>query len=457
MLRLVYLAFLYWWYEGSLSSIKEELPGESPNQGSAVTSSAPAPDASSEGNTASRGNIPPPAPAAGSQLQHLPLSPSAAALGNAERGAQSSSERGRGGARNARVDDKVREEHQLKRVSIVDKITPLTVLTSLVSDFDVAADWYFFKDGLEGQPQLLFRFALAFTVIGTIMYILLTLEFHPITKVQGWWAGKSLSPLQHVPLGWQLAINVMVEDIPQLIITWIASPDSVAGALNIATAGFSLLAKIAEAVATRRDLPMSSQFRMVEEDPGVVRHMMVERRNLEKLAASAAELAVLVNECRQESDLRRQRALAFGIMHLTYIREKLDISVLDLAWSRLTGPIPPTLGDLTQLTELSLGGNDLTGSIPAELGQLTALVYLDLRANGLTGSIPEELGGLTALTQLDLQRNKLTGSIPAKLGRLTALKYLNIESNKLTGPIPSTLGDLTQLTELRLDGNLLSG
>ncbi|CAN0328539.1 unnamed protein product, partial [Pylaiella littoralis] len=395
MLRLVYLVFLYCWYGGSLSSIKEDLPGEGSDKRSAATSSpAPARDSPSEGDSRSRGKIPPPGPVAGSQLQHLPTSPPAVALENANRGAPFSSEQGRSGARDVRRDDEIREEHQLKRVSIVDKITPLTVLTSLVSDFDLAADWYFFKDGLEGQPQLLYIFALAFTVIGTIMYILLTLEFHPISKVQGWWVGKSPGPLQHVSLGWQLAINVIVEDIPQLVITWIASPDSVAGALNIATAGFSLLTKIAEAVATRRDLPMSSQLRMVEEDPGVVRHMMVERRNLEKLAASAAKLAVHVNKCRQESDSERQRALAFEVMQLdpgllsgslTYIREKLDVPALDLARSGLTGPIPSTLGDLTQLKELRLARNGLSGPIPSTLGDLTQLTKLGLSGNDLTG------------------------------------------------------------------------
>ena len=34
-----------------------------------------------------------------------------------------------------------------------------------------------------------------------------------------------------------------------------------------------------------------------------------------------------------------------------------------------TGPIPPELGELTELVELTLNNNELTGPIPAELGK----------------------------------------------------------------------------------------
>ena len=38
--------------------------------------------------------------------------------------------------------------------------------------------------------------------------------------------------------------------------------------------------------------------------------------------------------------------------------------------NRLTGEIPPELGGLSNLTELSLRDNQLTGEIPPELGGL---------------------------------------------------------------------------------------
>ena len=50
---------------------------------------------------------------------------------------------------------------------------------------------------------------------------------------------------------------------------------------------------------------------------------------------------------------------------------------------RLPGPIPPELGRLASLEELSLGNNRLTGTIPRELGGLAG--FWGLEGNDLTG------------------------------------------------------------------------
>ena len=134
-----------------------------------------------------------------------------------------------------------------------------------------------------------------------------------------------------------------------------------------------------------------------------------------------------------------------------------NLTALNLAINNLTGPIPPELGALTNLTALSLYVNNLTGSIPPELGALTNLTALSLYVNNLTGSIPPELGALTNLTALSLDNNNLTGPIPPELGALTNLTVLNLDNNNLTGPIPPELGALTNLTALSLDNNNLTG
>ena len=95
----------------------------------------------------------------------------------------------------------------------------------------------------------------------------------------------------------------------------------------------------------------------------------------------------------------------------------LDLHVgRNAAGSRISGPLPTQLGDLTSLRHLNLSGNKLKGSIPEELGDLTDLKQLYLDGNNLTGSIPEELGDLNSLKQLHLSGNKLAGSIPEELG-----------------------------------------
>ncbi len=49
---------------------------------------------------------------------------------------------------------------------------------------------------------------------------------------------------------------------------------------------------------------------------------------------------------------------------------------LFLAVNQLSGPIPPDLGNLANLSDLRLGGNQLSGPIPPELGNLANLQLL---------------------------------------------------------------------------------
>ena len=130
---------------------------------------------------------------------------------------------------------------------------------------------------------------------------------------------------------------------------------------------------------------------------------------------------------------------------------------LGLYGNDLTGSIPPELGNLANLQELLLYDNNLTGSIPPELGNLANLIILYLDTNDLTGSIPPELGNLTSLQELHLTENSLTGSIPPELGNLANLSWVRIFRNSLTGSIPPELGNLTNLFSLDLSQNSLSG
>ena len=123
----------------------------------------------------------------------------------------------------------------------------------------------------------------------------------------------------------------------------------------------------------------------------------------------------------------------------------------------LTGPIPPELGNLANLTGLYLGGNALSGPIPPELGSLANLTGLYLEFNALSGPIPPELGNLANLTGLYLEFNALSGPIPPELGSLANLTGLSLGGNQLSGPIPPELGNLANLTSLSLSGNALSG
>ena len=136
--------------------------------------------------------------------------------------------------------------------------------------------------------------------------------------------------------------------------------------------------------------------------------------------------------------------------------DPMRVITLSLHEQRLTGVIPPELGDLDRLQELLLDGNELSGEIPLELAMLGNLGYLWLEDNRLTGAIPPELSRLN-LKGLFLSHNQLTGSIPAELSQITNLASLELDDNQLTGEIPQELANLTWLYSLYLAGNDLSG
>ena len=119
--------------------------------------------------------------------------------------------------------------------------------------------------------------------------------------------------------------------------------------------------------------------------------------------------------------------------------------------NRLTGTLPPDLGNLSNLRWLRMGGNRLTREIPGELGNLSELRWLSLESNRLSGTIPDALGNLSSLEALHLRNNRLDGGIPSGLGRLANLIVLDLGRNRLTGEIPPDLGRLSNLRFLYLD------
>ena len=135
----------------------------------------------------------------------------------------------------------------------------------------------------------------------------------------------------------------------------------------------------------------------------------------------------------------------------------MSVVRISLVDRRLTGTIPPQLGNLSNLTELDLYDNQLSGEIPSELGNLSNLTTLRLGANELSGEIPTDLGDLINLTKLNLENNALSGEIPTDLGDLINLTRLDLGYNTLSGEIPSELGNLSNLIILDLGGNELSG
>lgn len=123
----------------------------------------------------------------------------------------------------------------------------------------------------------------------------------------------------------------------------------------------------------------------------------------------------------------------------------------------MTGPIPPEIGNLRNLVTLGLNHNELTGPIPSEIGNLHNLEVLYLNSNELAGPIPPEIGNLLGLESLWLYDNGLTDPIPPKIGNLQNLEVLWLNDNGLTGPVPSEIGNLQNLESLWLNDTQLTG
>ena len=133
------------------------------------------------------------------------------------------------------------------------------------------------------------------------------------------------------------------------------------------------------------------------------------------------------------------------------------LTIINLSNNDIYGFLPAEISNITGLTNLQLTGNNMSGFLPPELGQLSKLRVLSLNVNNFIGQIPATIGDLSDLDNLGLAANNFVGSIPPELGQLSKLRVLGLSTNRLSGHIPPLLGNLSNLSILSLDNNDLSG
>lgn len=145
------------------------------------------------------------------------------------------------------------------------------------------------------------------------------------------------------------------------------------------------------------------------------------------------------------------------ISSLSWVWKNKKLTTLGLEMINLYGEIPPSIGNLSQLVELSLIFNQLSGALPSQLANLTQLTSLWLRKNQLSGSIPTWLMNMTGLVNLDLASNKFHGEIPSSISQLQNLKVLLLVRNNFSGTVElDNFLKLKQLGVLHLSSNRLS-
>ena len=135
----------------------------------------------------------------------------------------------------------------------------------------------------------------------------------------------------------------------------------------------------------------------------------------------------------------------------------VGLQTLVLNGNKISGSIPPSLGNFSQLRTLNLSLNLLRGTIPPEISGMSNLQQLILSHNLLNGSIPKELGSIRGLGHLDLSHNILSGSIPENIGNLVQLNFLFLNNNNLSGAVPRSLGQCIDLNKLDFSYNRLTG
>lgn len=134
-----------------------------------------------------------------------------------------------------------------------------------------------------------------------------------------------------------------------------------------------------------------------------------------------------------------------------------NLQYLFLDDNRLSGSLD-VLQNMTNLTNVYLQGNKFTGTIDYSFfSRLTSLVQLDISNNTFRGTLPSHFFSFSELEVLDMSRNQLTGDLPSESMTLTKskLQHLALNFNNITGPIPNTI-KLPNITHLDLSSNQLT-
>ena len=120
----------------------------------------------------------------------------------------------------------------------------------------------------------------------------------------------------------------------------------------------------------------------------------------------------------------------------------------------LSGTLPSTIQNLTELININLGQNpNLTGPIPPELGSLTHLQILTIGYNGFAGVIPSEIGNLSNLESLGLGNPGIAGVIPPTFQNLIKLNHFNLYNSNVKGNLPGYFGLLDTLQQVYCNRN----
>ncbi|KAI3696060.1 hypothetical protein L1987_79069 [Smallanthus sonchifolius] len=138
--------------------------------------------------------------------------------------------------------------------------------------------------------------------------------------------------------------------------------------------------------------------------------------------------------------------------------ENFRVTALTVSYVPMFGVIPPEIGILNKLVNLTLVSDNLTGVLPVEMSKLTAIRFINISSNSFVGEFPGEIvAAMTELEAFDVYNNNFTGRLPVEFVKLKDLKVLYLGGNFFNGEIPEVYSEFQSLQTLGLQGNALTG
>ncbi|XP_010463249.1 PREDICTED: receptor-like protein 12 [Camelina sativa] len=147
-----------------------------------------------------------------------------------------------------------------------------------------------------------------------------------------------------------------------------------------------------------------------------------------------------------------------------------DLRHLNLANNNFnSSQIPADFDKLMELERLNLSSSALSGKIPINLLQLTKLVNSHLQLtilnqlttftvahNKLSGNLPASILNFTQLRRLSLSSNQFTGFLPPIITQFSKLESFRASGNPFTGAVLSSLVQIPSLTHIYLSYNVFN-
>ncbi|GAB4860580.1 Leucine-rich repeat receptor-like serine/threonine/tyrosine-protein kinase sobir1 [Ancistrocladus abbreviatus] len=157
----------------------------------------------------------------------------------------------------------------------------------------------------------------------------------------------------------------------------------------------------------------------------------------------------------QHPSFKKNPCRSHGVVcerRITNYTSALKITRIIFESEQLRGSIPPAIGRLSELRELTLSNNHLTDEIPPQIVDCRKLEVLNLKNNQFSGDVPPELSKLVHLRVLDLSSNRFSGDL-SFLKYFPNLEILSLSDNLFVGKVPASLRSFRNLRFFNISGN----